>query len=118
MRNLDFNSWQALLSTLLGLSMISLVGIGIRLLVMQKIQGKSVMMWRQVLRYRLSLPEWFHFLAFSANWARLAKTPPFAFSFAMSASVILAPGALPTSLCSLFFFRCSFIATRAIAFSS
>ena len=35
MRNLDFSSWQAVLSTLLGLAVITLIGVGIRLLVMQ-----------------------------------------------------------------------------------
>jgi hypothetical protein len=39
-RNLDFTSWQALLSTLLGLSLITLIGVGIRLLAMQKIQQR------------------------------------------------------------------------------
>jgi len=39
-------------------------------------------------RYRFPLPGCLHFLAFSANCARLAKTPPFDFSFATSASVI------------------------------
>ena len=33
MRGLDFSSWQAMLSTLLGLAVITLIGVGIRLLV-------------------------------------------------------------------------------------
>ena len=41
MRNLDFSSWQAVLSTLLGLAVITLIGVGIRLLVMQTIQPVS-----------------------------------------------------------------------------
>ncbi len=41
MRNLDFSSWQALLSlTLLGLGVITLIGVGIRLLAMQVIQQR------------------------------------------------------------------------------
>ena len=31
MRNLDFSSWQTVLSTLLGLAVITLIGVGIRL---------------------------------------------------------------------------------------
>ena len=38
MRNLDFSSWQAVLSTLLGLALVTLVVVGIRLLVMQTVQ--------------------------------------------------------------------------------
>lgn len=38
MRNLDFSSWQGLLSTLMGLAVVSLVMVGIRLLVMQTVQ--------------------------------------------------------------------------------
>lgn len=34
MRNLDFSSWQTLLSTLFGLAVITLIGVGIRLLAM------------------------------------------------------------------------------------
>ena len=41
MRNaLDFSSWQALLSTLLGLAVFSLVVVGIRLVVMQIVQKR------------------------------------------------------------------------------
>ena len=40
MRNLDFSSWQTLLSTLFGLAVITLVGVGIRLLAMQTIQQR------------------------------------------------------------------------------
>jgi len=38
MRNLDFSSWQGLLSTVLGLAVITLIGVGIRLLAQQSIQ--------------------------------------------------------------------------------
>ena len=48
MRNLDFTSWQALLSTLLGLSVITLIGVGIRLLAMQKIQQRRERENRQI----------------------------------------------------------------------
>jgi hypothetical protein len=47
-RNLDFTSWQALLSTLLGLSVITLIGVGIRLLAMQKIQQRRERENRQI----------------------------------------------------------------------
>ena len=48
MRNLDFTSWQALLSTLLGLSLITIIGVGIRLLAMQTIQQKRERENRQI----------------------------------------------------------------------
>lgn len=48
MRNLDFTSWQALLSTLLGLSVITLIGVGIRLLAMQTIQQRRERENRQI----------------------------------------------------------------------
>ncbi|HTD75866.1 MAG TPA: hypothetical protein VK652_20225 [Steroidobacteraceae bacterium] len=48
MRSLDFTSWQALLSTLLGLSLITIIGVGIRLLAMQTIQQKRERENRQI----------------------------------------------------------------------
>ena len=48
MRNLDFSSWQALLSTLLGLGVITLIGVGIRLLAMQVIQQRRERENRQI----------------------------------------------------------------------
>ncbi|ALM84929.1 hypothetical protein [Bordetella sp. N] len=48
MRNLDFSSWQALLSTLLGLAVFTLIGVGIRLIVMQTIQQRRQRENRQV----------------------------------------------------------------------
>ena len=48
MRRLDFTSWQALLSTLLGLSVITLIGVGIRLLAMQTIQQRRERENRQI----------------------------------------------------------------------
>lgn len=48
MRNLDFSSWQALLTTLLGLAIIALVTVGIRLLVMQTVQQRRERENRQV----------------------------------------------------------------------
>jgi hypothetical protein len=47
-RNLDFTSWQTLLSTLLGLSVITLIGVGIRLLAMQTIQQRRERENRQI----------------------------------------------------------------------
>jgi uncharacterized membrane protein YgcG len=46
--NLDFSSWQGLLSTLLGLSVITLIGVGIRLLAMQTIQQRRERENRQI----------------------------------------------------------------------
>lgn len=48
MRSLDFSSWQGLLSTLLGLSVITLIGVGIRLLVMQTVQQRRARENRQI----------------------------------------------------------------------
>src|ERR1700750_3058010 len=48
MRNLDFSSWQALLSTFVGLSVITLIGVGIRLLVMQTVQQRRERENRQI----------------------------------------------------------------------
>jgi len=47
-RNLDFTSWQTLLSTLLGLSVITLMGVGLRLLAMQTIQQRRERENRQI----------------------------------------------------------------------
>ena len=48
MRSLDFSSWQTLLSTLLGLSVITLIGVGIRLLAMQTMQQRRERENRQI----------------------------------------------------------------------
>lgn len=48
MRNLDFSSWHTLLSTLLGLSVITLIGVGIRLLAMQTMQQRRERENRQI----------------------------------------------------------------------
>src|ERR1044072_4032193 len=48
MRSLDFTSWQGLLSTLLGLAVITLIGVGIRLLVMQTVQQRRERENRQI----------------------------------------------------------------------
>jgi heme exporter protein D len=48
MRNLDFSSWDALFSTLLGLVLVSLVAVGIRLLAMQTIQRRQQRENRQI----------------------------------------------------------------------
>ena len=48
MRNLDFSSWQTLLSTVLGLAVITLIGVGIRLLVMQTVQQRRERGNRQI----------------------------------------------------------------------
>ena len=48
MRNLDFSSWQAVLSTLIGLAVITLIGVGIRLIVMQTVQARRERENRQI----------------------------------------------------------------------
>jgi heme exporter protein D len=48
MRNLDLSSWPALVSTLLGLSIITLIGVGIRLLIMQTVQRRRERENRQI----------------------------------------------------------------------
>jgi type II secretory pathway pseudopilin PulG len=47
-RGLDFTSWQTLISTLLGLSVITLIGVGIRLVAMQTIQQRRERENRQI----------------------------------------------------------------------
>lgn len=48
MRGLDFSSWQGLLTTLAGLALITLIGVGIRLLVMQTVQERRARENRQI----------------------------------------------------------------------
>lgn len=48
MRNLDFSSWQGVLSTLVGLVVITLLGVGIRLVVMQTLQQRRERENRQI----------------------------------------------------------------------
>ncbi len=48
LRNIDFTSWQSLLATLIGLALFTLLGVGIRLLVMVTIQQRRDRMNRQI----------------------------------------------------------------------
>jgi hypothetical protein len=48
MRALDFSSWQALVSTLLGLVLVSVVAVGVRLLVMHTVQQRRERENRQI----------------------------------------------------------------------
>lgn len=48
MRNLDFSSWHALLSTVLGLALITLVMVGVRLLAMHTVQQRRERENRQI----------------------------------------------------------------------
>ena len=48
MRGLDFSSWQALLSTLFGLALVTLIGMGFRLLMMFTVQQRRERMNRQI----------------------------------------------------------------------
>lgn len=48
MRNFDFSSWQAVLTTLAGIALFALVGIGIRMLVMFTVQQRRERLNRQI----------------------------------------------------------------------
>ncbi len=48
MRYFDFNSWQGILATFLGLAVFTLLGVGIRVLMMQTIQQRRERMNRQI----------------------------------------------------------------------
>ena len=48
MRGFDFSSWQAVVSTLFGLAIITLLGVGIRMLIMQTVQQRRERENRQV----------------------------------------------------------------------
>ncbi len=48
MRSIDFSSWHSLLATLIGLAVITLLGVGIRLLMMLTIQQRRERMNRQI----------------------------------------------------------------------
>ena len=48
MRGLDFSSWESVLATVLGLSLITLIGVGVRLLVMMTIQQRRERANRQI----------------------------------------------------------------------
>ena len=48
MRGLDFSSWQSVITTLIGLVVVTLLGVGIRVLTMQTIQQRRERMNRQI----------------------------------------------------------------------
>ena len=48
MRNLDFSSWRNLLTTLIGLAVITLIGVGFRLVMMLEVQRRRERMNRQI----------------------------------------------------------------------
>ncbi|NJC09179.1 putative membrane protein YgcG [Polymorphobacter fuscus] len=48
MRSFDFSSWGGILNTLLGLALITLIGVGVRLLIMTTIQQRRERMNRQI----------------------------------------------------------------------
>lgn len=48
MRNFDFSSWESVLTTIVGLALFTLIGIGIRLLMMVTIQQRQQRMNRQI----------------------------------------------------------------------
>ncbi len=48
MRTIDFSSWQSVLATVLGLALVTLIGVGIRLLTMMTIQQRRERMNRQI----------------------------------------------------------------------
>jgi hypothetical protein len=48
LRNLDFSSWQSLLVTVIGLAVITLIGVGLRLVMMIEVQRRRERMNRQI----------------------------------------------------------------------
>ncbi|MET0747033.1 MAG: hypothetical protein ABWY49_02470, partial [Rhizobium sp.] len=48
MRNLDFSSWQSVLLTMTGLTLVTLISIGIRLVMMMTVQQRRERMNRQI----------------------------------------------------------------------
>ena len=48
MRGMDFSSWQGIMSTIIGLALITLIGVGVRLLVMTTIQQRRERENRQI----------------------------------------------------------------------
>lgn len=48
MRYFDFNSWHGVLTTILGLAVFTLIGVGVRVLMMQTIQQRRERMNRQI----------------------------------------------------------------------
>jgi hypothetical protein len=48
LRNLDFSSWQSVLATLLGLTLVTLLGVGVRLLMMMTFQQRRERLNRQI----------------------------------------------------------------------
>mgnify|MGYP001627131428 CR=1 FL=1 len=48
MRNMDFSSWEAAMTTIVGLAVFTLLGVGIRMLMMQTIQQRRERMNRQI----------------------------------------------------------------------
>lgn len=48
LRNVDFSSWQSVGTTLLGLALFAMIGVGVRLLMMLTIQQRRERMNRQI----------------------------------------------------------------------
>ncbi|MFG1463663.1 hypothetical protein V5F77_12265 [Xanthobacter sp. DSM 24535] len=48
LRNVDFSSWESLLVTLIGLALVTLIGVGIRLVIMFTVQQRRERMNRQI----------------------------------------------------------------------
>lgn len=48
MRMMDFSSWQGAMSTIVGLAVFTLLGVGVRMLMMQTIQQRRERMNRQI----------------------------------------------------------------------
>lgn len=48
MRNIDFTSWQSLVTTVVGLALVTLLGVGIRLILMMTVQQRRERMNRQI----------------------------------------------------------------------
>ena len=48
MRNFDFSSWESIFSTILGLAVFTLIGVGVRVMMMLTIQQRQQRMNRQI----------------------------------------------------------------------
>ncbi len=48
MRNIDFSSWQSLLSTLFALALVTIIGVGLRMIVMMRVQQRRERLNRQI----------------------------------------------------------------------
>ncbi len=97
MRNLDFSSWQSLLATLIGLAVITLVGVGFRLVMMLEVQRRRERMNRQINERLRALISAYKTLGGSFT-GDLTVDPRHRRDFSRPAAEAEAPGAVDPSL--------------------